>query len=112
LEALPETGAQLLAGVRSVVQAAEVALKAGDLARLGALMNINHGLLSAMGVSTAELDQLCHLARGAGAVGAKLTGAGGGGAVLALAPGAEDQVLAAWQTAGYQSFRTRIPCAP
>ncbi len=57
----------------------------GDLRRMGALMNISHGLLSSLGVSSPELDLLVHASRRAGALGAKLTGAGGGGCMLALA---------------------------
>ena len=56
-----------------------------DLPKLGDLMNINHGLLSALGVSTGDLDRLVHAARRTGALGAKLTGAGGGGCIIALA---------------------------
>jgi len=61
------------------------ALLDGDLPRLGDLMNVNHGLLSALGVSTSALDQMAHASRRAGALGAKLTGAGGGGCIIALA---------------------------
>jgi len=61
------------------------ALLGNDLPRLGDLMNINHGLLSALGVSTSGLDLLVHASRRAGALGAKLTGAGGGGCIIALA---------------------------
>jgi mevalonate kinase len=43
-------------------------------------------------------------ARGAGAIGAKLTGAGGGGAVIALAPGREQAVVDAWRAAGRDGF--------
>ncbi|MFQ6053502.1 MAG: mevalonate kinase, partial [Candidatus Bathyarchaeia archaeon] len=60
------------------------ALLEGDLPRLGGLMNISHGLLAALGVSTPELDLMVHASRRAGALGAKLTGAGGGGCVIAL----------------------------
>jgi mevalonate kinase len=55
-----------------------------DNKRLGDLMNINHGLLSAIGVSTMKLDILVHTARKYGAHGAKLTGAGGGGCMIAI----------------------------
>lgn len=60
------------------------ALRQGDLERLGLLMNLAHGLLHALGVSTEALDRGCHRARAAGALGAKLTGAGGGGCLVAL----------------------------
>ena len=76
----------------------------------GELLNENHTLLARLGVSTPELDRLCSLAREAGAEGAKLTGAGGGGAAIALAPGREANVLAAWRAAGFDGFTVRIPC--
>ena len=61
------------------------ALKKADLDRIGDLMDLNHGLLSAIGVSTMKLEILCHTSRNNGALGAKLTGAGGGGCMIALA---------------------------
>ncbi|ELZ34893.1 mevalonate kinase [Halogeometricum pallidum JCM 14848] len=54
------------------------------LAELGRLMNFDHGLLEALGVSSRSLDNMVWSAREAGAHGAKLTGAGGGGCVVAL----------------------------
>jgi mevalonate kinase len=55
-----------------------------DRPALGALLNENHALLSQIGVSTPDCDALVDLARRHGAHGAKLSGAGGGGVVLAL----------------------------
>jgi mevalonate kinase len=55
-----------------------------DIRRIGDLMNLNHGLLEAIGVSTMKLEILCHTSRNNGALGAKLTGAGGGGCMIAL----------------------------
>ncbi len=55
-----------------------------DLETLGHLFNINQGLLSAIGVSSLELEQLIWAARQTGALGAKLTGAGAGGSMIAL----------------------------
>ncbi len=77
------------------------ALGRQDYATLGRHMNVCHGLLNAIGVSTAELENMVEIARENGAVGAKLTGAGGGGAIVALCPGTQDQVRSALQTAGY-----------
>ncbi|MFC6953115.1 mevalonate kinase [Halorubellus litoreus] len=57
------------------------------LEELGALMNFNHGLLEALGVSSRSLDEMVWAAREAGAAGAKLTGAGGGGCIVALDAG-------------------------
>ncbi|BDR93154.1 mevalonate kinase [Vulcanisaeta souniana] len=60
------------------------ALEKGDLELMGVLMNINHGLLDALGVSTKQLNEMVYVARYAGALGSKLTGAGGGGCMIAL----------------------------
>jgi mevalonate kinase len=82
-----------------------VALRAADLAALGAAMNRAHRVLGELGVSTPRLDALCAAARAAGAAGAKLTGAGGGGAIIAVAArDRESAVLAAWKQAGVDGF--------
>jgi mevalonate kinase len=61
------------------------AAEAGDLEALGDAMNVNHGLLAALGVSSPALDGMAGWMREGGALGAKLTGAGGdGGAVVGL----------------------------
>lgn len=84
------------------------ALKNGDLKKLGELMNINHGLLSAIGVSTELLDKLVNAAKSANALGAKLTGAGGGGCMIALsAPGNEDAIAYAIEKAGGSSLKAK-----
>jgi len=73
--------------IRAIGQLSLIAAKTiedGDLEELGELMDINHGLLAAMGLSNEELDRLIYVARRAGALGAKLTGAGGGGCMIAL----------------------------
>ena len=75
--------------IAELVDHAERALAAGDLVELGALMNANQRQLEAMGVSTPALEALVADAREAGALGAKLTGAGGGGCMVALAADAE-----------------------
>jgi mevalonate kinase len=67
-------------------------LLSNDMRRIGDLMNMNHGLLSAIGVSTMKLETLVHTARRNGAFGAKLTGAGGGGCMIAVAE--EDRMSA------------------
>ncbi len=65
------------------IQAIE-AIQQSNITRLGNLMDINHGLLMAIGVSHEALDRLVHIAKQNGALGAKLTGAGGGGCMIAL----------------------------
>lgn len=79
-------------------------LKAGDWHELGALMNLCHGLLNAIGVSTPDLERMVAIARHNGAAGAKLTGAGGGGSIVALCPGGIGSVEQALQQAGYQTL--------
>ena len=75
---------------------------------LGKLMNINHGLLDALGVSTKKLSELVYAAKTAGALGAKITGAGGGGCMYALAPGKQNEVATAIKIAGGVPMITRI----
>jgi len=86
------------------------ALEAGDLARLGDRMNVCQGLLNAIGVSCGTLEQLIDTARDHGALGAKLTGGGGGGAMLALCRDATNQarVARALEEAGYQAMEVTI----
>jgi mevalonate kinase len=83
-----------------------------NIAELGLLMNINHGLLASIGVSSRELEELVYAARGAGgALGAKLTGAGGGGCMIALpgAEGAEPIIVALRQARGIP-FKVQTGC--
>ncbi|HVV17095.1 MAG TPA: mevalonate kinase [Polyangia bacterium] len=88
------------------------ALAKGDVDGLGRILDAAHGVLAALRLSSPELDALVHTARGAGAIGAKLTGAGGGGAVVALAPAHERDVLARWKAAGFDGFVAEISAAP
>ena len=67
-------------------------------------MNICQGLLNALGVSTPELERMVAIARQAGAAGAKLTGAGGGGSIVAACPGAVNAVVTALRSAGYSTI--------
>jgi mevalonate kinase len=76
---------RLFAEVGRVAEDGVRAAEAGDLEALGDAMNVNHGLLAALGVSSPALDGMVGFLREAGALGAKLTGAGGqGGAVVGL----------------------------
>jgi mevalonate kinase len=72
-----------------------------DVAGLGELMDRNHELLCQMDVSSPELERLVAAARAAGALGAKLSGAGRGGNMIALVkPGDEARVAGALRQAG------------
>ncbi|MEJ2086879.1 MAG: hydroxymethylglutaryl-CoA reductase, degradative [Gammaproteobacteria bacterium] len=81
------------------------ALKDGHFRELGELMNLCHGYLNALQLSTPELEELIHLARANGALGAKLTGGGGGGSMIALCPDTQDDVAAAMEAAGYKTLK-------
>ncbi|MDE2149895.1 MAG: hydroxymethylglutaryl-CoA reductase, degradative [Gammaproteobacteria bacterium] len=83
------------------------AIEAYDLERLGELMNICHGLLNALQVSSWELEELVQIARNHGALGAKLTGGGGGGSIVALCP-EPAPVIAALREAGYQAMEVSV----
>ncbi len=84
-----------------VVQAARRAIESGDLNALGALMDGNHTLLQDLNVSCPELDALVMAARRAGALGAKLSGGGRGGNMIALVtPDARSHVELALRQAG------------
>ena len=76
--------ADTVTAIGDVVRRGEAPLAEGDLDELGRLMDVNHGLLGALGVSARSLDAMVWAARDAGAHGAKLTGAGGGGSIVAL----------------------------
>ena len=76
--------AETVGTIGNLVREGETALAGDDRDELGTLMDANHGLLSALGVSSPSLDEMVWAARDAGASGAKLTGAGGGGCILSL----------------------------
>lgn len=84
------------------------AAQGNDLEQLGELMNVCHGLLNALRVSSPEIEDLIEIARRHGALGAKLTGGGGGGSIIALCPQRADEVMAAMRDAGYQAMEVQI----
>lgn len=109
-ERRPEIAQKTFDGIDSIVRNAKLALAAGDLTAVGQLLDMNQMLLSGLFVSTPEIEQMCGTARSAGALGAKLTGAGGGGCVVALVPGAEveERVLSAWKRDGFDGFAATV----
>jgi len=101
---------QLFKQYRELVFKARKALEDFDLKRVGELMNDNYVLLQGIEVSCKELDYLVDLARGNGAYGAKLTGGGGGGCIVALTPGKElqEKVAEAIEKEGFKVLRTKV----
>ncbi len=107
-EKYPQVVDPIMLAAREIVLKAIDAIKENDLDALGDLMNINHALLSGVGVSDESLEWLINAARKAGALGAKLTGAGGGGCMIALAKNERlEQILEAIQRAGGRPFIAR-----
>lgn len=100
-ESYPELIEPLMASIGRISKIGESLVLAGDYRSIGRLMNVNQGLLDALGVNILELSRLIYSARGAGAFGAKITGAGGGGCMVALtAPDKCVQVATAIAEAG------------
>ncbi len=107
-EKYPQVVDPIMLAAREIVLRAIDAIKENDLDALGDLMNINQALLCGVGVSDESLEWLINAARKAGALGAKLTGAGGGGCMIALAKNENlEQVLEAIQKAGGRPFIAR-----
>lgn len=80
-----DTYGDIFEKIGEVTRKARLALSQGDLTALGWLMNENQRLLTKLNLSTPRLDTLIHAARTAGAQGAKLSGGGRGGNIIALA---------------------------
>ena len=102
-ERLPDAYDELFGQIDQLSKAGAEALRAADYASLGNMMDVCQGLLNGIGVSTPELERMIHIARSAGAAGAKLTGAGGGGSIVALCPDTIVPVRDALRSAGYQT---------
>ena len=90
--------------IDALVLQAVSAIQDNDFGTLGELMNVCQGLLNALQVSTPELERLIGIARGAGALGAKLTGGGGGGAMVALCDGDTATVQQAIERQGFRAI--------
>ncbi|OGN90167.1 MAG: mevalonate kinase [Chloroflexi bacterium RBG_13_48_10] len=86
------------------------ALEAGNLESVGMIMSENHKILTDMQFSHEKLDYLCMLALEIGAWGAKVTGGGRGGYMVALTPGEklQDTVASAFDKEGYKVIRAVI----
>ncbi|MEM2878808.1 MAG: mevalonate kinase [Candidatus Hadarchaeales archaeon] len=109
-ERYPDRYGRIFREAGELVQKARKALLSYDLREVGRLMNENHRLLQEIEVSCAELDKLVDIAIKNGALGAKLTGGGLGGNIVALTPGRElqEKVAKAIEKDGYEVLRTRI----
>jgi mevalonate kinase len=90
----PEIVNPIFRAIGEISKRAPDCIRDGCFEELGGLFDANHGLLEAIGVGTRELSELVYASRGAGrAFGAKLTGAGGGGCMIALPQTGPENVL-------------------
>jgi mevalonate kinase len=97
----PQQSEKFFDEIGALATEARLSLEAGKVGSLGTLLNQNHALLQALGVSSLELDRLVEAARASGAEGAKLSGAGLGGNMIALVTAeTEHEVEQALLTAG------------
>lgn len=91
--------------IGAIARAARAAVEQGAVHALGILINENHELLVKMGVSLVQLDRMVAAAREAGALGAKLTGSGQGGNIIALV---EDGTVGAVREAVTEAGATAV----
>lgn len=103
----PDRVTKAFEGIESLVRNAKLAIEAGDLVALGQLLDLNHTILSSLMLCTTKLDAMCQRARAAGALGAKITGAGGGGCMFALAAKPE-QALRIRDVLGENAFVSEV----
>jgi mevalonate kinase len=106
----PELFATRLKTITAQAYDMKKALETADLKKVGTIMSENHKLLIDMGMSHETLDYLCKSALEKGALGAKVTGGGRGGYMVALTPGKklQDTIASAFAKEGYQLIRATI----
>jgi mevalonate kinase len=100
-EAKPAEYERIFQAIGEIARSARATIEQGKPEKLGALMAANHSCLQKLGVSSPQLDGLVNSAQDAGALGAKLSGGGRGGNMIALSPpGLEEKIAQALQDAG------------
>lgn len=108
LERRPSEVRATFEAIETVVKNGVHALVEGDARALGQLAEMNHMMLASLMLSTERLERLCDSARRAGAYGAKLTGGGGGGCMLAVVGEDAEPVLAALRGEGADPFEVEV----
>ena len=99
---------QLFDNFARVAETGIQAAQAGNYPSLGQMMSINQGLLNALQVSSPELESMVQIACDAGALGAKLTGAGGGGSIVALGEDRCEAIVDALNEAGFKALQVTV----
>jgi len=106
----PDKYARIFKTAEQLAHDARKQLEAFNLEKVGSYMDQNHALLQQIQVSCPELDALVDLTRDNGALGAKMTGTGKGGYMVALTPGRDlqEDVAKAIEKKGFEALRTTI----
>lgn len=108
-EKTPKLMKNIYEGIEIIVEQAKTALEKNDLEKAGTLMNLNQGYLETLGVSSEKLSAMIYAARNAGAYGAKLSGAGVGDCMTALAPPSKRKAVEkAIEKAGGQILKVEV----
>ena len=104
----PELMEGYFSEIEIVTEKGKIAIEQGKTELVGEIMNKNHELLNSIGVGHKKLELLVDIVNKAGALGAKLTGGGGGGNMVALAKNVEDQqyIHDKITEAGYRAYQT------
>lgn len=111
LERWPAIARPIVETLGRIANAGQEELARGDFGRFGELADMAHALLGALGVSSPVLDRLCAQARAHGAFGAKLTGAGGGGCIVAVPSGPAEDLAAVFRAEGLQPLCVEVRAA-
>lgn len=103
---------KILLETKKIVIEAKESLEKKDFKKVGVLMNRNHELLRQIGVSCLELEKLVDIALTNKALGAKITGAGGGGAVVMLCENEEHQNFLAEKVEkeNFEAMKIKLYC--
>lgn len=106
----PQQYERIFTDYRKILEEGLAAIEKGDHVKLGMMMDENQRLLAEMTLSCPQIEGIITAAKEAGAYGAKLTGTGRGGSVIALTPGnkLQDAVAAAIEAKGYATLKTAI----
>ncbi|ATZ60758.2 MAG: mevalonate kinase [Methanosarcinales archaeon Met12] len=108
-ERYPDVVQMIFNAIGAIAKRGEHLIEEGDCSAIGELMNINQGLLESLGVGCPELSAQIYAARDAGAFGAKITGAGGGGCMVALVSHDHaEKVAKAIEEAGGRAIKARV----
>jgi mevalonate kinase len=100
----------LVESASAISEMAAERLVSNDMKALGVLLSFNHAVLSTLGVSNRNLDRLVDASISLGSYGAKLTGAGGGGSVISVAPGGKQKrIISGLNARGFETFKAEIP---